>query len=56
MARKRLSVFVMSAVLSVTVVALGNGEADTLKQIAGYREWSRLTEKPIEVKSFAFAA
>ena len=56
MTSKRFSVFVISAVLSVSIAALANGEDETLKQIAGYREWSRLTEKPVSVTSFTPAA
>lgn len=58
MASKRLSVFVVAAVLSATVAVLGSGDGDdkTLRQIAGYREWTRQTEKPIRVNSFIATA
>ena len=46
----RLKIFAMTALLSVAATALGDGAADqTLQQIGGYREWTRLTPKPIIV-------
>ncbi|HEV7746353.1 MAG TPA: hypothetical protein VGO56_15260 [Pyrinomonadaceae bacterium] len=50
MTSTRLKIFAMTALLSVAATALGdNGAEQTLKQIAGYREWTRLTPKPIVV-------
>lgn len=50
MTSTRLRVFAMTALLSVAATALGDSAADqTLQQIAGYREWTRLTAKPIVV-------
>lgn len=50
MTSKRLKIFAMTALLSVAATALGDNTADqTLKQLSGYREWTRLTEKPIVV-------
>ena len=56
MTRTRLRVFAATALLSVAGAVLGDGLKDkTLPEIAGYREWARLTEKPIVVED-AFAA
>ena len=54
MTSTRLSVFAMSALLSVSVsvAVLGDKDEDaTLKDIAGYRQWTRVTSKPIAVVS-----
>jgi len=52
----RLIVFAVTALLSVAGAVLAEGLQDkTLPEIAGYREWTRLTEKPIFVEK-AFAA
>jgi hypothetical protein len=56
MNRTRLSVFALSALLSLTGAVLGNGEDETLKEIAGYRQWTRVYEKPILVENLGFAA
>jgi len=46
----------VTALLSVAGAVLAEGLQDkTLPEIAGYREWTRLTEKPIFVEK-AFAA
>lgn len=48
----RIRVFAVTALLSVAGAVLGNSADDkTLQQIAGYRQWTRLTEKPIAVSS-----
>jgi hypothetical protein len=45
-----------SSLLSVAGAVFGDGLQDkTLPEITGYREWTRLTEKPIFVEN-AFAA
>ncbi len=47
-----LKIFAVSAVLSslaLASVAARAGGDKTLTQIAGYREWSRVTREPIEV-------
>ena len=50
MTSTRLSVFAVSALLTVAGAVLGNnGEDATLKEIAGYRQWTRVTEKPLLV-------
>jgi hypothetical protein len=50
MTSTRLKIFAITALLSVAATALGDNTADqTLKQVAGYREWTRLTERPIVV-------
>lgn len=50
MTSTRLRVFALTALLSVAVTALGDNAADqTLRDVAGYREWTRLTPKPIVV-------
>jgi len=52
----RLIVFAVTALLSVAGAVLAEGLQDkTLPEIAGYREWTRLTEKPLLVEN-AFAA
>ena len=55
MTHSRLTVFAVTALLSVAVAVLGNnGDDKTLQEIAGYRQWTRLTEKPLPVEnSFA---
>lgn len=51
MPNTRLRVFAMTALLSVAAAALADNAPDqTLQQIAGYREWTRLTPKPIVVE------
>ena len=50
MTHTRLRVFAVTALLSCAVAVLGNnGDDKTLQEIAGYRQWARLTEKPIVV-------
>jgi hypothetical protein len=54
MTTTRMRVFAVTALLSIAVAVFGgNGEDDTLKAIANYRQWTRITEKPIAVTSFA---
>ena len=56
MTSTRLIIFAVTALCSVAGAVLGDGLQDkTLPEIAGYREWTRLTEKPIVVEN-AFAA
>jgi hypothetical protein len=48
MSQTRLSVFVVTALLSVAVAVSGNDAQDpTLKEIAGYRQWTRVTAVPV---------
>jgi hypothetical protein len=50
MIRTRLSVFAVSALLCLAGAVPGNKEeGTTLKAIAGYRQWTRVTAKPIAV-------
>lgn len=50
MTNTRLRVFAMTILLSIAAVAMGdNGPDHTLQQIAGYRNWTRLTPKLIVV-------
>ena len=51
MTRTRVSVFALSALLSLAGAVLGNGADETLKEIAGYRQWTRVNEKPILVEN-----
>jgi hypothetical protein len=46
-----LRVLVLATALTATgAVLAGNTEDEqTLKEIAGYRQWTRLTERPVEV-------
>jgi hypothetical protein len=53
MTSTRLSVFALGALLSLTGAVLGDGEHGTLKEIAGYRQWTRVTDKPIPVENLA---
>jgi len=56
MTRTRLRVFAATALLCAAGAVLGDGLQDkALPEIAGYREWTRLNEKPVVVK-FAFDA
>lgn len=55
MTRMRLSVFALSALLSVGGAVLGRSEDGTLKEIAGYRQWTRISENPITVENPLFA-
>ena len=49
MTRTRLRVFAATALLCAAGAVLGDGLQDqTLNEVAGYREWTRLTEKPIQ--------
>lgn len=51
MTRTRLRVFTVTALLSLAGAVLGDGLQDkTLQDIAAYREWTRLTPKPILVE------
>ena len=53
----KMKVLAVSALLSLAGAVLGsNTENETLKDIAGYRRWTRVTEKPIPVTSFTAAA
>ena len=49
--------FAAAAVLTTFGLALVNANTSdpTLKDIAGYRQWTRVTEKPIPVESTSFA-
>jgi len=52
MTKTRLQVFALAAVLCAvgTVSGVARGAADTtLADIAGYREWTRVTEAPTPV-------
>jgi hypothetical protein len=50
MTSTRLRVFAITALLSIAGAALGdNGPDQTLQQVAGYREWTRLTPQAIVV-------
>jgi hypothetical protein len=56
MTSTRLIVFAVTALCSVAGAVLGDGLRDkSLPEIAGYREWTPLPEKPIVVED-AFAA
>ena len=49
MTRTRLGVFAATALLCAACGVLADDLQDqTLKEVAGYREWTRLTEKPIQ--------
>lgn len=53
MTRTLLRVAAVTALLSLAAAVLGDGKQDkTIKEIAGYRGWTRLNEKPMIV-SFA---
>jgi hypothetical protein len=42
----------VTALLSVAVATLGNGGTDpTLHEIAGYRQWTRVHEKPLPIEN-----
>lgn len=46
-----LKVFAVTALLTAAGAVSGNsGQDPTLQEIAGYREWNRLTAKPIRDK------
>ena len=52
----RLTIFAVTSLLSIAGAVFGDGlQNKTLPEIAGYREWTRLTGKPIVVEN-AFAA
>jgi hypothetical protein len=52
----RLIVFAVTSLLSVAGAVFADGLRDkTLPEIAGYREWTRITDRPIVVEN-AFAA
>ena len=55
MTRTRLRVFAVTSLLCLAGAVLGDsGPDNTLKEIAGYREWTRINQKPIVVDlSFA---
>lgn len=56
MTSTRLKIFAVTALLSVAGAVLADDLQDkTLPEIAGYREWTPLPEKPIVVEN-AFAA
>lgn len=45
-----LKLVIVTLVLTVAGLALGTtGENETLSQIAGYRNWTRVTQKPWSV-------
>jgi hypothetical protein len=56
MGKTRFSVFALSVLLILTGSVLGNGDDASLKEIAGYRQWTRVYEKPIVVENLGFAA
>lgn len=47
MTSTRLRVFAVTALLSVAGAVFGSGQDTTLQEIAGYRQWTRLTPTPI---------
>jgi hypothetical protein len=50
-----LKIFATAAALTTFGIALANASAPdtTLKDVAGYRQWTRVTEKPIPVENFS---
>jgi hypothetical protein len=56
MGKTRFSVFALSVLLTLTGAVLGNGDDASLKEIAGYRQWTRVYEKPIVVENLGFTA
>lgn len=51
-----LKVLALAAALTATGPVLANNEDDqTLKQIADYRQWTRVTEKPLLVINSSIA-
>lgn len=57
MSASSLKTFAAAALLTTFGVALVNASTPdkTLKDMAGYRQWTRVTEKPIPVESPSFA-
>ena len=52
MTKTRLRVFAVTALLSVAGAVLGDsGQDKTLQEIAGYRQWKRISEKPVLVEN-----
>lgn len=52
----RIRIFAATALLFVAGAVLGNsGDDKTLQQIAGYRQWTRVNEKPIAVENSLIA-
>jgi hypothetical protein len=47
MNRIALKAFAASILLSAAGAALAVNSSSTLKEIAGYREWKRINEKPV---------
>ena len=57
MTSTRLRVFAVTALLSVAGAVLGGSAPDkTLQDLAGYRQWERINEKPILVENGFVAA
>ncbi len=57
MNRTRLKLLAMSVLLTLTGVVLGDGVSDnTLQEIAGYRQWTRVNDQPIVVDNLLAAA
>ena len=46
-----LGLLAWAVVATAGVVIAGVGDDDTLNQIAGYRQWARVTPKPLVVDS-----
>lgn len=51
MRNKRTSLFVMTAILSVSAAVFASSDNEALKQIAGYRDWTPLTDRPYAVST-----
>lgn len=57
MTRTSLKVFAMTALLSMAGAVLGSGEQDrTLQEMAGYRQWTRVNQKPIPVENLGLGS
>ena len=51
---KKLSLRLLSIALFTAGAAIaGPGDDETLMQIAGYRQWTRVTEKPVQVEKLS---
>ena len=54
MTRTRLRLFAAFALLSGAGAVLGSSDSDeTPKDIAGYREWTRVNKKPVTVENLS---
>jgi hypothetical protein len=51
MNRITLKAFAATALLSIAGAVFAGSSDETLKQIDGYRQWTRINEKPIEVNN-----